>query len=243
MKICKKCGFINQDDAIFCSQCGQALPEAEETRDPVEHDHSYDTDFGDPMKEEEHYRSPAEQMVDKSRQENAGYLESNNGNNARDVFGNVSPVLRHWGARLTELIAGIVYLLAGTASLTFSIVRFAQTGTIYFAGFGFAVTVALIVIGIVFLVQVVRHTKAINKILENNPSELTDKKKTPEFGWTALTAIIMALVYCGFAAIVAVFSGAFFIDLPPFTVIPVFMTIFVLVFFLSILQQKNRGKK
>lgn len=243
MKICKKCGFINQDDAKFCSQCGQALPEAEETRDPVEHDHSYDTDFGDPMKEEEHYRSPAEQMVDKSRQENAGYLESNNGNNARDVFGNVAPVLRHWGARLTELIAGIVYLLAGTASLTFSIVRFAQTGTIYFAGFGFAVTVALIVIGIVFLVQVVRHTKAINKILEKNPSELTDKKKTPEFGWTALTAIIMALVYCGFAAIVAVFSGAFFIDLPPFTVIPVFMTIFVLVFFLSILQQKNRGKK
>ncbi len=243
MKICKKCGYINQDDAKFCSQCGQALPEVEETRDPIEHDHSYDADFGDPMKEEEHYRSPAEQMVDKSRQENATYLESNNGNSARDVFGNASPVLRHWGARLTALIAGIVFLLAGIACVAIVIVRFAQTGTLHFGGYGYIFPVVIIVIGIIFLTRIPKHQKAINAILDKNPSALADLKKTPEFTRTALTAVIMALIYCGFAAIVPFFVDVYYSGLPPFAIVPIFVTVFVLALILLILQQKNRGMK
>lgn len=243
MKICKKCGFINQDDAKFCSQCGQALPEVEETRDPIEHDHSYDTDFGDPMKEEEHYRSPAEQMVDKSRQENASYLESNNGRSARDVFGNVAPILRHWGLRLTDLIAGIVFLLGGIACVAIVIVRFAQTGTLQLGGYGYIFPVVITVIGIILLTRIPKHQKAMNAILDKNPSALADLKKTPEFTRTALTAVIMGLIYCGFAAIVPFVVDGYYSDLSPFAIVPAFVMFFGLALLLSIVQQKNRGKK
>ena len=129
MKICRKCGFINQDNAKFCSQCAEPLPEAEEAKEPIEHDHSYETDFGDPMREDEHYRSPSEQFVEKNRVDKEWKGDSIK-SKGTGTSGGLSPVMQYYGGRISNAVLGGFFVLASVASIVLFVLDF--LGLIHF---------------------------------------------------------------------------------------------------------------